>query len=67
MSSSTVNKLFFGTMVWLFVILIRLWALTQLLQMNSEHSVHHETAKASSSQFLHLTSNKAASSIDLIV
>lgn len=44
----------FGLIVWSFVIFRRWCACTQLSQMNSEHSTHHDVAFASSAQLLHL-------------
>lgn len=44
----------FGLIVWSFVIFRRWCAATQLSQMNSEHSTHHDVAFASSAQLLHL-------------
>lgn len=48
------NASSFDLMVWSFVIFKRWWAWTQLSQMYSLHSTHHDVAGASSEQLLHL-------------
>lgn len=56
----------FGLIVWSFVIFRRWCACTQLSQMNSEHSTHHDVAFASSAQLLHLMISFCVSLIDFV-